>query len=134
MEPVKLQELIPEEAAVILNGKTYALRKVNLKDEVWMLENYGREKISAMIAGTNMALACALFFRVMKDKTDFIASQEDGYDDNGLPAKVLVTGVDKIMRVVIGTEGKNELLTGVYKVLGISNPKPDDEVKTDPKQ
>lgn len=132
MEKVKLEDLIPEESTIKLGGKEYDLRKINVQDEVWLRNRYG-ERTKTLFIGNDMEPICALAFRLLKDKKDFVALEEDGYDDNGFPKKILVTGEDRVMRAISGDKEKSEAMWSVFKVFGISRPLPSDEVAADPK-
>jgi hypothetical protein len=122
---IKLTDLIPEEATITLNGKDYIIRKMNLEDESWLKTRFG-QKINTIFVDQDMEAISKLTFRLLKDKSDFLPIQEDGFDDEGNKVKLNVSGPNRILRAISGPANKEELLWAVFKTFGVSRPIPKD--------
>lgn len=115
----KLEDLRPEDASLTINGKVYELRKMNLGDEIW-LKKFG--DIQKLMNVEDVSFMSKLTFRLLKDKTDFAQTTEDGYDDDGAKIMVTKSGPDKIMEGFHGPAARLEWMTTLCVVFGISRP------------
>lgn len=125
---VKIEDLIPEEAVIVLSGKKHVLRKINLEDEVWVKSNLG-STVDKIFVDMDFEAITRIAFRLLKDKSDFLGEEEDQIDDKGFPTKVVVTGPQKLRRCISGASEKIDLFWAVYKTFGISRPEPSEDVE-----
>lgn len=126
MSDMKLEDMVPEQAEVILypNGvaKHYMLRKVTLEDEAWMAKVFGQAKLQEMFANVEMHNIAKVIFHQLEQKADFLPREEKGYDDNGEEVIVRVTGPDLLMRAIVGKKHQLEILQALLKIIGASQP------------
>lgn len=114
-----LEKLMPEDAIVIINGKEYGIRKINLNDEVW-LKQFGN--IQKKFDVEDLDFMAKLCFRLLKDKSDFLPMEIDDYDDDGNKFKRVMTGPQRIMELMAGPSNKLELMQAMMVTFGVSRP------------
>lgn len=126
MEPVELEKLIPMNSSVKIGDKEYELRKFNLLDEVWAVEKFSSNMQENL---KKIDVVAKIAFRLMKDKTDFLPSEEDVENDDGQVVLKKMEGWQKILMKMSGAQEKIDFMWAVYKTLGISRPEPEESTK-----
>lgn len=133
MADIRLEDMIPEEAQVVLypNGveKLYTLKKVTLEDEAWMARVFGQEKLQKIFADVDMQNIAKIIFRQLTDKSDFLPREEKTYSDEGDEIVVRVTGPELLMRSIVGKKHQLEVLQAMLKIIGASQPVLDESEK-----
>lgn len=133
MADIRLEDMIPEEAQVVLypNGvkKLYTLKKVTLEDEAWMARAFGQEKLQKIFADVDMQNIAKIIFRQLTDKSDFLPREEKTYSDEGDEIVVRVTGPELLMRSIVGKKHQLEVLQAMLKIIGASQPVLDESEK-----
>lgn len=101
---MNLTDLIPDTAQFTLSstGKTYDLRNPNLEDRVEMVRLCGGSEQAVMEVFTQKKWdhICKIVYRLIVDKSDFMASKETIIDDDGIKKEVLITGPIRLLRAI----------------------------------
>ena len=105
---MELEELIPEkpEFSISSTNKTYKLRLPNLEDRARFNEMVGGnpEELGKAFTEMRWSLIAKMTYRLMDQKEDFLASEEEFIDDDGNKTKAFVSGPSKLMRALNLTE------------------------------
>lgn len=101
-ESMKLEDFIPSTPEFTLsNGKTYGLRIPNLEDKVEMIRVCGgQSNIEKVFKDRDWSTICRLVYRLMTDKSDFMACKQTRVNDEGVEETVLVTGPIMLLRAL----------------------------------
>jgi hypothetical protein len=129
---MELEDLLPEkpEFKLVSTGKMYQLRLVNLEDHVWLKNKFGSsENFTDVMRNQDWSKAILFVYRLLVDKSEFMASEEPGVDDDGNPVKTLVTGPFKLLRAISGAEEAAYIMGALAKAIMLSNPMINDAVK-----
>lgn len=129
---MELDELLPKKPEFTLKstGKNYTLRLVTLEDHVWLKDKFGSaEAFSELMRDQDWAKAIVFIYRLLIDKSDFMASEESIIDDDGIEKKALITGPFKLLRAINGTEEAAHVMGALAKSIMLSNPLVDKTVK-----
>jgi hypothetical protein len=132
-KPLSLEDIIPQDSTVVLNGREFKLRKVNLADEMW-LKSQGN--INVKFQQEDMEFISKFAFRQLVDKAEFLPVTIDGHDDDGNPIKFTKTGPYRLLEAMHGANQRLELIRSLCELIGVSRPLFDkmmaDEVKKNP--
>lgn len=115
----KLEDIVPQNAEVVINGRPYTLRKITLADEAWLK---AQGNVEQKFIQEDMDFIAKFAFRLLVDKTDFLPVERDGHDDDGNAIKLKVTGPQRILEGMSGPEQKYDLFKALCQTLGISRP------------
>lgn len=129
---MELEDLIPAKPEFTLakTGKTYKLRTVNLTDQVWIKNKYGSEdSFQTVIKENDVEKTLPLVYRLLEDKSDFMASQEMIVDDDGKELEATITGPVKLLRAISGMEEYAKVMGAMAKSIMLSNPMIDKVIK-----
>lgn len=110
---MKLEEFIPETPVFTLSstGKSYELKIPNLEDKVAMVRLAGGEEhVSRIFKERDWSAICKLIYRLLIDKSDFIAKKEKRISDEGIEEEVLVTGPVLLLRSISTQKEMMEVL------------------------
>ena len=102
-ESMQLEDLMPEKPVFTLSstGKEYTLRVPNLEDKVEMIRLCGgQEQVLKVFQELNWSVICKIVYRLMIDKSDFLAKREKRINDEGIEEEVLVTGPIMLLRAI----------------------------------
>lgn len=121
MKEVEIEDLIPEDATITLGGKEYEMRKFNVEDEVWLKKTFGKG-LQLIFQGLEYDQISRIIFRQLKDKTDFMPTEEEALDDDGYKITKKITGPDMVLRKICGMKEKNEAIYSIVQLLGVSRP------------
>ena len=130
MDNISIEDFVPQDAEIVIGGKTYHMRKINVEDEVWLRTTFGKG-ISDIFMNMHFDQIARLIFRQLKDKSDFMPTEEDGLDDDGYPVKVKVTGPMRILKSMTGMQEKNDAVYAVVQLIGVSRPMMDKMVEAE---
>lgn len=122
---MELDEFFPKSPTFFLNAtkKEYELRPPNLEDTAWVKQNLGSEdEITKMFDGPDWNRCIKFVYRLLKDKSDFMAEVEKQVDDLGEEVEVKVSGPQKLLRAVTGQEEGMRVLAALTKAISIANP------------
>lgn len=103
---MELDDFIPPRPEFTLqNGKTYTLRLMNIEDSVWIKKKFGSvEAFQKALNEMDWEILIVFIYRLLVDKSDFLASQEEIIDDDGVKSTVLTTGPFKLLRSIRGED------------------------------
>jgi hypothetical protein len=126
MEPVSLEELIPEQPTFLLasTGKTYTLRKMNLADRSWMRQKFG-DRVEEIFRETRVSELCQIVFRLLSDesKEDFQPKEVTIFDDDtGAKKKVQLGGWSLFEALVSTSEEFGAVLAALISTVRNSEP------------
>lgn len=124
-DSMELEDIIPEKPTFTLSksGKTYELRPVNLEDQVWLKNKYGSKEVFEEVLRTQQwEKALLMVYRLLVDKTDFIAVHAEEPDDDGIIQKVIISGPILLMRAMTGPEEGAMVMGALARSIMISNP------------
>lgn len=114
-----LEQVIPEQAKLTINGKEYTLRKITLADEAWLK---AQGQVEKLFESEDSEFFAKLAFRLIEDKSDFPGEIIKTVDDDGFPIEKRITGPQKVLAGLSGPTQKYELLKALCQTLGISRP------------
>lgn len=101
---MNLTDLIPETAKFSLSstGKEYEIRTPNLEDRVEMMRLVGgsEQNVVEVFTQKKWDQICKIVYRLMKDKSDFIAKRETFISDEGIKQEAMVTGPILLLRAI----------------------------------
>lgn len=129
---MQLNDLFPEKAEFYLESrkKTYTLRVPNLEDRARFKDILGNEsRINEVFQNLEWDIIAKLVYRLLVEKSDFVAYQEKGYNDDGVEVTYLITGPALLMRAVSGMEEAIRVLTALVTALRLGDPLVDKAVK-----
>lgn len=124
--PISLDDIIPEDSSITLDGKEYKLRAINLADRAWMNRKFGPDHIKEVFEKLLMEEICTILFHQLEDKSDFEAHKVETYDDDGVKTTVLQTGPQTLMSKITSIKHQIEVIQTLMKLIGFSEPILDD--------
>ena len=100
------------------NGRVYELKELDAATECAMEEKYKQDIQTIMKSGNQNAIF-ELVYRLIKDKSDFIAEEISEIDVDGNAKTVKIGGVEKLKRALTGgvkeqMDLANALSTAIY--------------------
>ena len=122
---MQLEEFLPEKPVFHLSktGKDYELRLPNLSDRVHFLGQYKHfERINQIFKTLEWTEITRIAYRLLIDRSDFMASEEEVIDDDGNSVKVKVTGPQKLLRSISGETEGSQLLAAITSAITLSEP------------
>lgn len=120
-----IKDIFPETPVFTLqnSGKMYELRLVNLEDTIWVRANIGDEKaVMKMIRELDWHYIVKFVYRLLKDKSDFMAGEATEINDDGVEFIRKLTGPDKLLKAISGQEEGTHLLGALVTSISLSNP------------
>lgn len=66
-----LTDLKPEEAALSIGGKEYALKRVTLNTRIWLEKRFKKGELKEIFSEHKLAEISEIAYHLLKDKTDF---------------------------------------------------------------
>jgi len=123
MDPIKLEELFPEEPVFMLAGVEYHLRFVNVTDHTWIKSHIGdTQAIQSMFADLDWSRIGPFIYRLLVEKHAFPSSDIEEYSDDGDLVKLRLTGPDNFMRSIIGPEDQINVISALNSSIIRSSP------------
>lgn len=121
---MKLEELIPENPIFHLKktGSSYELRPPNLEDRVMITRISGGDDLKKIFEEARWDDICRIIYRLMLDKSDFLASKESSVDDNGFLVERMVDGPTKLMRAVTSQDESNKMVGALIAAITAGEP------------
>lgn len=122
---MELKDLLPSkpEFKVQSKNKTYALRIPNLEDRARFRDMLGSDQeINRVFAELDWAKIAKLVYRLLEDKSDFLAVQTTIVDDDGVPQKALLTGPAVMMQAIHSIEEATAMLGALITALRNGDP------------
>ncbi len=120
---MKIEEIIPKRTLLKLSGtKTVLhLRPVNLEDELWMHETFGKDiqKVFAEIRTRDIA---RIAYRLIEEKSQFKASTVKIMNEQGDEISERRGGVDLLFCMMLGINDKLAVYRALLEAIGISRP------------
>lgn len=132
---LSIEDIIPEPAEIKVKGKTYALRPVNLEDQVWIGKKFGHDTLQDLFGkGLPFDVVAQLVYRQMEmdGKRDFLAEEIEEIDDDGNVVTKPYKGWEKLMISIPGNESP-AILEAYLKTVGISLPRLNEKVEAEKK-
>ena len=123
---MELKDLIPEIAKFYLSstGKEHELRTPNLEDRVEMVRFCGGKDadVLAVFQEKKWDQICKIVYRLLIDRSDFIAKKSKIIDDEGIEREVLVTGPILLLRAVRSQSEAIHMLGALTTALSAGEP------------
>lgn len=122
---MELTDLIPEQPEFTLSstGKTYVLRIPNLEDRMLMVQAAGGEaQVKTIFTELRWDVICKIVYRLLIDKSDFLATKESVINDEGVQETKLIPGPQLLMRAVRSNEDSVRLLGAFTSAITASEP------------
>lgn len=101
----KLEDLLPSKPEFKLSktGKTYSLRPMNLQDRIDMQAMFGGpEKVAEVFNKKDWFGIARMAYKLMEDKSDFLAGEGAYVDDEGFRKNKMFTGPEKFFNSITG--------------------------------
>ncbi len=130
---MKLDELFPESPEFTLKstGKTYTLRLPNLEDRARFKDIAGNEqRVNEIFKNLEWDKISIFVYRLMIDKSDFMARDEKSVTDEGEEITQRVMGPVLLMRACQSIQEAISMLTALVTALRASDPLIDEAVKS----
>lgn len=121
MKKINLKDLCPEDAVINLEGKEYTLRKINLEDEAWLLNEFG-DRLESVLKEVNMLEISKIVFRQLRNKSDFVAQSQTEIDQDGIEVTTTLGGYKLLLKKISGINEKLSIYKALLKTIGISRP------------
>ena len=122
---MEMHDFIPETPAFTLSstGRAYELRLPNLEDRVAMVALAGgQENVQKIFTELKWDVIAKIVYRLMVDKSDFVAVQETSINDEGVKATRTVTGPMLLMRAIVSNEDSMKVLGAFTSAITASEP------------
>lgn len=138
MNTIELKDLNPQGAEIKLRktGKTYRLRPVNLADEKWMAETFGKE-LESVFRDIHMVKIMRIVFHQLEheDKADFKQQDVEFMNEEGVTITKKIGGAELLFWMIEGMEEKIQIFQALMTTIGISKamleePATDDQKKS----
>lgn len=109
MEPIKIEELLPESAEFKLKktGKTYHVRPMTIADYRWCVTKFQGRDLNTVINSKDIDSICQIAFRLLPDeeKEDFSARDCTYYDEEtGEKTKGRIGGAQLLAHELTGLQ------------------------------
>lgn len=122
---MEMHEFIPEVPSFTLSstGRAYELRLPNLEDRVAMVALAGgQENVQKIFTELKWDVIAKIVYRLMVDKSDFVAVQETSINDEGVKVTRTVTGPMLLMRAIVSNEDSMKVLGAFTSAITVSEP------------
>lgn len=129
---MKLEDLFPAKPVFTLSGtsREYELRIPNLEDRIRFKEIAGSdEAVQQMFQQLHWDKIAMFVYRLLVDKSDFLAKDEKVTDDMGETSTRRVSGPTLLMRACRSIQDQTNMLTALVSALRLSDPLIDEAVK-----
>ena len=133
---MKLEEFILDEPKFLLSstGKQYELRVMNISDRAEMSRLCGGDdKVQETFTKRNWKIISRLVYRLLKDKSEFMASKEHIIDDDGFEKEITLLGHEKLHQAIMNQEEEFQVISAltasIIKGDPIAKKAVEDEVK-----
>lgn len=120
-----LDQLIPEKPTFTLSAtkKTYTLKIPTIEDRVKFRRLAGGDaEIQKAFTNLNWELISKFAYIMLEDKSDFLAGEVEEINDEGFKVKHMVTGPEKLMRVVTTVAEANSIIYAMVAAIVGSDP------------
>lgn len=119
-------------------GKTYELRLPNLSDGAFIKSTYGDAiGFQSALEGMDWPLIILFIYRLLNDKSDFLAEDIEEINDTGEKVTRRVTGPEKLLKSISGQAEGLKILSALTQAIAESNPDAkkamDEEIKKNKK-
>ncbi len=123
---VNLEDLIPRKSKFYLSetGVEYSLRPWTLKDQIWMKQEYGdkaKDMFVLELEKLDLSIAARMMYRLIEDKTDFMAKEIIEIDENGEEKKIKIGGYKALLSMIKGFKEQVNLIASLAECIGASN-------------
>lgn len=120
---MKLEDLLPQSPEFKLSstGKVYALRLPNLNDRSAFAEWFG-DKMQSIFDAWHWRSLCKIVYRLLIDKSDFLARKERSIDDDGIEVEQMVYGPELLHKAISNTEEAGEVFKALMSAFSKSDP------------
>jgi len=122
---MKLEDLIPEKPTFTLasTSKEYTLRVPNLEDKVEISRMCGGAvAVTKAFEQRDWTKICPIVYRLMIDKSDFLASKEKKINDDGFETETMILGPIKLLRAIQTQSESIALLGALTTAITASEP------------
>lgn len=135
---MELNELIPEKPTFTLSStkKEYELRIPNLEDKIEMTRIAGgtHENFIKIFEEKKWDSICKIVYRLLIDKSDFLAQKEPWIDDEGFEKEVIVIGPIRLLRAITTQSEATALLSALVSAISAGEPLIKDYIKSELKK
>lgn len=122
---IKIEDIIPEKPEFYVRklDKRFSLRLVDLDDSVWIRSKIGSaERLQEICSKLEWEEICKIVFRLLEDKSDFMAYECEEINDDGEKIRVKVSGPRALLKAVTGLEEGVKMLGALNSSMAKSNP------------
>ncbi len=137
---MELEDFFSEGKTFSLNstGKTYELRLPTLADGAFIKATYGDAiGFQKALEGMDWPLIILFIYRLLKEKSDFLAEDITEIDDSGEQVTRRMSGPEKLLSAISGQAEGLKILTALTQAIAESNPEAkkamQDEIKKNKK-
>lgn len=123
---MKLEDIVPENPSFTLSatGRTYELRPPSLEDIAHWTRTYGGiEGLTKVFKDKDWPEMCKVCFRLMKDKSDFMAKKEIVIDDDGIETEKLVLAPERLFKAIATLDEGVAFQSAINKAFEAAQPK-----------
>jgi hypothetical protein len=122
---LSLSDFLPEAPIFDIQGKNYELKIVRVGDRPWLQNRYGKDlsKLDEAFKNRDWLEICQVVFHFLKDKSDFEAIHEEGYDDEGVKRTFFVTGPVRLLRALQTQQEAILMLAAMVQAIVLGEPK-----------
>lgn len=135
---MELHELIPEKPVFTLasTGKEYELRVPNLEDKVEMTRIAGgtQEHFIKIFEEKKWDSICKIVYRLLIEKSDFLAKKEKRINDEGFEQEVVVIGPIQLLRAIKTQAEATAMLSALVSAISAGEPLVKEYVKAELKK
>ena len=134
---MELSEFIPEQPVFTISstGKAYELRIPNLEDRMVMANMAGGQaEIQKVFSELKWGVISKIVYRLMIDKSDFVATAVEEIDDEGNKKKYTATGPQMLMRAIRSQEDGVKMLGALTAAITNGEPLIKEYVKNEVKK
>lgn len=121
---IDLKDLKPEDVEIVLDGRSFVLRKFNLSDEAWLRETFGDSDQKLFGGQMSFDDVCRIAFHQLsdKDRALFAISNVKLVDEEGNEYPGKIGGWKAFRALAAGPEDKLNLFKAIMMNVGISRP------------
>jgi len=125
-ESYGLEDIIPQKTNCILADEVEVhLRAYTVRDAQWATLRFGGEiGITKMFVDKDINKIVELLYHMLEDedKAKFQYEEKEGFDDDGKPVTITVTGPEKLLEHVRSLTDTASVLNSIMTCVGLSMP------------
>jgi len=130
-----LSELKPRASRIFFSklDRELILRPWTVEDQIWMQQEFKDIQKIFDPKNSDILAICRIAYRLMVDKSPFVAEERASYDEDGNKITEKVGGWKKMATLLANVDEQIQLYTAITECIGVSMPEVD-ELKVDIKK